>query len=127
MKKNNRVDYQEISAAAEGARKEETDSYTVPEARSRLSGGSLSATGVRCLQSDCQDKQLGSLAGVQTGMWKEGQREKFRTQKAGMLGSESVSLCLERGALEVCGVLKGKDPLPIFLYMSCHLWLQTGL
>lgn len=69
------------------------------------------------MESGCQDKHLGSLGGVQTGMWKEGKREKFRTQEAGSLSSESASLCLEEGALEVLGadVLKGTVPLPIFL------------
>lgn len=65
-------------------------------------------------ERDRQDKQLGSLVGVQTGVWKEGKREKFGTQEAGRLGSESASLCLEGRALEVGGVLKGTGPLCTF-------------
>lgn len=99
--------------------KGEADSYiaavlSVPGARTAEQWESASPWGGVPAERGCRDKQLGSLVGVQRGIWKEGKREKLRTGEAGRLIRESANF-----SLRFLSCLWGITILVTF-------WLQAG-
>lgn len=124
----------DLNSCTEGAGTGEMDGYTVCAWSKKPADWWEPAShwGEVSSESDCQDKHLGSLGGVQTGMWKERKREKFRTQEAGSLSSESASLCPEEGALEEQMFVRAQSLFPFSYYVlgyhiSCYLLASCGL